>query len=178
MLRKLAAAVVVLGLCLPYACDVRPIVGVWDDVPTAMMLGVPLIAAFVYALQEFLPAVAAAIERRGPATLAVLRVVYLLLAAAYLVSAVQQSASTEDRLSVAAAILVTGVILVWQRGRGTTAQRVPLHLLAILGLAVVDVLVGVQFDVQLGGWLVTGGWALALLLEMRLLAAMPSRPSG
>ena len=176
MLRKLAAALVLAGLCLPYACDVRPLTGVWDSVANAGVLGIPVLAALLYVLQELLPPLAGAVERRGSAVYGTVRALFLLLAVAYLIKAIQQRAGAAERLGIAAALFVTGAVLVWQQGRGTKAQRVPLFLLAILGLPVVNLLVGLALDLQIGGWLVTAGWALAVIEESRLLRATP--PTG
>ena len=173
MLRKLAAALVLAGLCLPYACDVRPLTGVWDSAANAGVLGIPVLAALLYALQELLPPLAGAIARRGSAVHGAVRALFLLLAVAYLIEGIQEEAGAAERLGIAAALFVTGALLVWQQGRGTRAQRVPLLLLAILGLPVVDLLVGLEFDLQIGGWLVTAGWALAAIEESRLLRATP-----
>jgi len=173
MLRKLAAVVVLVGLCLPYACDSRAITSVWGTVPDAVMFGIPVLAAVCYGVLRLVPAVTMGVGRVGPPLFALLRVLYILLAGAYLLSAVRQAASATERVGVALALLVTGVVLVWQGGKGTTAQRVPLLLLAILGLAVVDLLVLTQLELQAGGWLVTAGWILAVLEEGRLLRAMP-----
>jgi hypothetical protein len=178
MLRKLAAALVLAGLCLPYACDVRPLTGVWDSGANAAMLGVPVLAALLYVLQEFLPPLAAVIERRGPAAHGALRAIFLLFAGAHILDAIQEDADTGDRLGVAAALLVTGAVLVWQQGRGTKAQRVPLLLLGILGWPVVRLLVVLELDLQIGGWLITAGWGLAVLEEMRLLRATPPIAHG
>lgn len=173
MLRKLAAAVVLVGLCLPYACDSRAITSVWETVPDVAMFGVPVLAAVFYGALRLLPPVTRGVDRAGPALFMSLRGLYVLLAAAYLVGAIRQTATATERLGVALALLVTGVALVWQRGKGTTAQRVPLVLLAILGLPIVDVLVLTELELQTGGWLVTAGWILAVLEEGRLLHAMP-----
>lgn len=64
-------------------------------------------------------------------------------------------------------------MLVWQQGRGTKAQRVPLLLLGVLGIPVVDMLVRVELDLKVGGWLLTAGWVLAVIEESRLLQATP-----
>lgn len=173
MLRKLAAVLILIGLCLPYGCDVRPIIGVWDSAASGVMLGIPVIAAVLYVLQELLPPVAAAVERGGAALHGVLRAVFLLLAGAYLLSAIQDGGDPRDRLGVAAALVVTGGVLVWQQGRGTKAQRVPLLLLGVLGIPVVDMLVRVELDLKVGGWLLTAGWVLAVIEESRLLRATP-----
>lgn len=173
MLRKLAAALVLVGLCLPYGSDVRPLTGVWDSAAHAGMLGIPVLAALLYVLSELLPPFAGALERHGPAVHGVLRAVFLLLAGAYLVSAIQDGSGARQRLGTAASLLVTGGVLASQQGRGTKAQRVPLLLLAILGLPVVELPVVFDFDLKAGGWLITAGWALAALEEMRLLHATP-----
>jgi hypothetical protein len=162
------------GLCLPYACDVRPVTDVWRGSPASVLpLAVPLVAAVLWGLLELAPPVAAGLERRGAAWHGALRAVYLLLAGAYLVRALGPQASGPERLGVAAALLVTGGLLVWQQGRGTKAQRVPLLLLAIAGIPVVVYPVATEFALQVGGWLVTAGWALGVMEEARLLAATP-----
>jgi hypothetical protein len=173
VLRKLAAALVLVGLCLPYACDVRPITGAWESPADAVTLGIPVLAALLYVLQEFLPPLAAAIDRHGRVVHGALRAVFLLLAGAYLLSAIQEKAGADDRLGVAGALLLTGAVLVWQQGRGTKAQRVPLLLLAVLGMPVAHVLVIVGAELQFGGWMVTAGWVLAVIEEVRLLRATP-----
>lgn len=178
MLRKLAAAVILIGLTQPYACDVRPVTGVWEDVPSALLFGVPLLAAFVYGLLTLVGPVGRALQASGPAWHGVLRAVFFLLAGGYLVHAVRPEASGEDRLGVAAALLVAGVILVWHQGRGTKADRLPLLLLTILGIPIVDLLVWSQLDLQAGGWLVSAGWALAVVEEVRLLRVTPSIVHG
>ena len=178
MLRKLAAALVLVGLCLPYACDVRPVTDVWDSAAHAGMLGVPVLAALLYVLGELVPAATGALERHGPAVHGVLRAVFFLLAGACVVSAIQNGSGAPQRLGTAAAVLVTGGLLVWQQGRGTKAQRVPLLLLAILGIPVVQLPIVLEFELKTGGWLVTAGWALAALEEMRLLRATPPMVHG
>ncbi len=137
------------------------------------MFGIPVLAAVCYGILRLLPAATRGVDGVGPLLFVLLRGLYVLLAGTYLLSAIRQTAPATERLGVALALLVTGVVLVWQRGKGTSAQRVPLLLLAILGLAVVDVLVLTQLELQVGGWLVTAGWMLAVLEEGRLLRVMP-----
>ena len=178
MFRKLAAALVLVGLCLPYACDVRPLTGVWGSAVNAGMLGIPVLAALLYVLSELLPPVAAALDRHGPAVHGVLRAVFLVLAGAFLVSAIQGGSGASQRLGTAAALLGTGGLLAWQQGRGTKAQRVPLLLLAILGIPLIEVPVVLHLNLKTGGWLITAGWGLAVLEEMRLLRAAPPIVQG
>jgi uncharacterized protein (DUF983 family) len=178
MLLKLAAAVVLTGLCLPYAGDVRPVAGIWGSPASAALLGVPMLAAVLYVFRELVPPVARAFDGHGPAAHGVLRVTFIVLAATVLLKAIQADATPSQRLGIAVALLLAGGVLAWQQGRGTTAQRVPLLLLAIVGIPVVGLAVVRQFELQPGGWILTGGWALAVLEEMRLLRATPAIGHG
>ena len=67
MLKKIGAALLAAGLVLPYGCDVRPITGVWSDLPMVLLIGVPLLMAVAYILHTFIPPLARFHERIGPA---------------------------------------------------------------------------------------------------------------
>ncbi len=174
MLRKLAAVLVLVGLGLPYAGDVRPVTDAWQgSAADVLRLAVPLLAATLYGLRELAAPIAAALERGGPTVHGALRATYLVLAGGFLLAVLGQDTPKSERLGVAVALLVTGVLLVWQQGRGTKAQRVPLLLLAIVGLPALVFPVATRFGLQVGGWLVTGGWVLGIIEEVRLLRATP-----
>lgn len=176
MLKKLAAVILAVGLCLPYGCDVRPIAGVWHNVATILFLGLPVLAAVVYVLHTLVPALAAFHERHGLLLHAVLRVLYFLLAGGYLAFAVTKRESWPGLIAAAAALVVTGGAITWQQGRGTKATRVPLLLLLCAGVPEIAFLVEFlrQGELQVGGWVFTGGWLLAVFAETQVLKVQPT----
>jgi hypothetical protein len=180
MLKKLAALTLLAGLCLPYGCDIRPITGVWHDVPTVLLLGLPVLATVIYALHTLVPAIAAFHERHARALHGVFRVVYFGLVGGYLALAVTKRENWPGPIETATALIVTGVIAVWQQRRGTMAARLPLVLLTAIGVPAVAYLVGFLRDgaLQVGGWVFTAGWILAVLAEAQVLAASPQHPHG
>ena len=176
MLRKLAALILAVGLCLPYGCDVRPISGAWHDVPTILFLGLPVLASVIYVLHTLVPALAAFHERHGQLLHAILRVVYFGLAGAYLAFAVTRREGWPGLIAAAAALVITGGAMTWQQGRGTKATRVPLLLLLCAGVPEIAFLV--EFlrhgDLQSGGWVYTAGWLLAMFAETQVLKVQPT----
>jgi hypothetical protein len=175
MLKKLAAVLLGVGLCLPFSCDVRPITGVWENLQGILFLGLPVLAAVAYVLHTLVPPLAAFHERNGRALHAILRVLYFLLAGAYLAYALTKNSDWPGLLSVAAALVVTGVLLIWQQGRGTKATRVPLLLLLCAGVPMMAY--GVELlrtDLKVGAWLVIAGWVLGVLGETQVLKVQPT----
>jgi hypothetical protein len=180
MLKKLAAAILAVGLCLPYGCDVRPISGVWHDVPTILFLGIPVIATVIYVLHTLVQPLAAFHERYGQRLHAVLRIVYFGLAGGYLAFAVTRREGWPGLIAAAAALVVTGGALTWQQGRGTKATRVPLLLLLCAGVPEIAFLVDFlrEGGLQTGGWVYTAGWLLALFGETQVLKVQPTIAHG
>ncbi|HSD30995.1 MAG TPA: hypothetical protein VLB49_03730 [Gemmatimonadales bacterium] len=180
MLKRLGALTLAVGLCLPYGCDVRPITGVWQNVPTIVLLGVPVLATLIYVLHTLVPTLAAFHERHSRTLHAVFRVVYYALLGGFLALAVTKRDGWPGPIEVAAALVVTGVLAVWPQHRGTSAARLPLLLLTVVGVPEVAYLVGFlrEGGVQLGGWVFTAGWVLAVLAEVQVLAASPPNPHG
>ncbi|MGH7538856.1 MAG: hypothetical protein ACREMF_09490 [Gemmatimonadales bacterium] len=180
MLRKLAAVILAVGLCLPYGCDVRPISGVWHDVPTLLFLGIPVLATVAYVLHTLVPPLAAFHERHGQRLHGILRMVYFVLAGGYLAAAVTKREGWPGLIAAAVALLVTGGSLTWQQGRGTKATRVPLLLLLCAGVPEIAYLVVFlkEGELQAGGWVYTAGWLLALLGESQVLKVQPTIPHG
>ncbi len=174
MLKKLAALLLGVGLCLPYSCDVRPISGVWGTLPGILFLGLPVAAAVAYVLHTLIPPLAAFHERNGRALHAILRVVYFGLAGGYLAYALTKNSDWPGLISVAAALVVTGVLLIWQQGRGTKATRVPLLLLLCAGVPMIAYAVELRTDLRVGAWLVIAGWALGVLGETLMLRVQPT----
>jgi hypothetical protein len=175
MLKRLAALLLLVGLCLPYGSDVRPITGVWHDLPSILFLGIPVIATLIYVLHTLVPPLAAFHDRNAAVLHAILRVVYFGLVGGYLAFAVKHRGDTPGLIDTAIALVVTGVLIVWQERRGTKAARLPLLLLTTVGVAEVAYLAALLpgGDLRVGAWIFTAGWVLGVLAEMQTLAAAP-----
>jgi hypothetical protein len=180
MLKKVAALILLVGLCLPYGCDIRPITGVWHDVPTILLLGLPVLATVIYVLHTLLPILAAFHERHARTLHGIFRVVYFVLVGGYLAFAVTKRDGWPGLIETAIALVVTGVLAVWQQHRGTAAARLPLLLLTVAGVPEVAYLVGFLRDgsLQIGGWVFSGGWVVAVIAEAMVLSASPPNPLG
>jgi hypothetical protein len=175
MLKRLAALLLLVGLCLPYGCDVRPITGVWHDLPSILFLGIPVIATVIYGLHSLVPPLAAFHERNGALLHGIFRVVYFGLVGGYLAFAVTNRQDQPGLIETAVALVVTGMLIVWQQRRGTKAARLPLLMLAVVGVPEVAYLAALLHSggVDLGGWVLTAGWLLGVLAEVQTLAASP-----
>jgi hypothetical protein len=178
MLKKLAAVILLVGLCLPYSCDVRPITAVWGNLQSILFLGIPVLCVVAYALHNFVPPLAAFHERHGRSLHAVLRVLYFGLAVAYLAYALTKNADWPGVLPVAAALVVTGGLLIWQQGRGTKATRVPLLLLLCAGVPAIAYTAELRADLKSGAWVFLAGWVLGVLAEMLVLRVQPTIAHG
>lgn len=178
MLKKLAAALLAVGLVLPYGCGVRPLTGAWDGIEPSLLVGIPVLVTIAYVLHTFVPALARFHERNGPFLHGVFRVVYFMLAGMYLHETI--GGGDGPWFLGVAALVVTGAILYWSQGRGTKAGRLPLLLLMVVGLpAVYYGLSGLRTgDLQYGGWLVTAGWLLAVGAEVDGLRGAPQVSHG
>ncbi|MGH7700355.1 MAG: hypothetical protein ACREMJ_07550 [Gemmatimonadales bacterium] len=172
MLRKLAAAVLVVGLALPYGCDVRPVAVLWgggDGPATSLFVAVPVLLVLAYALHAFVPVIARFHERNGPALHGLFRAVYFMLAGGLLFMSLSDE---PDAWPVwGAALVATMALLYWQQQRGTKAARLPLLLLTIVGLATVFYFGSLvdTGDLRVGGWVLTAGWLGAVVEEVRRL---------
>lgn len=171
MLKKLGAAVLLVGLCLPYSCDIIPITGVWDDAASIVGLGLPVVIAVAYVAHTFLPPLARFHERHGALLHGVFRAVYFVLIGFYLGDALQDKSDRSDHWSTLITFAVTGALLYWQQGRGTKAQRLPLLLLIIFGIPAINYFVLTVWDGgQVGMWVLTAGYLLAVAAEVQALA--------
>lgn len=175
MLKRFSALLLAVGLCLPYGCGIRPITGAWQNLPTVVLLGVPVLATLIYVLHTLVPTLAAFHERHARTLHGLFRVVYYALLGVYLAFAVTRRQNWPGRIDVAAALVVTGVLAVWPQHRGTSGARLPLLLLTVVGVPAVACLVGVlrEGGLQVGGWVFTAGWVLAVIAEAQVLAASP-----
>lgn len=185
LLKKLGAVLLLVGLLLPYGWGVRPVTTLWpgvgaDEFRTLVMSGVPVLAALLYVAHALLRPVTLSLERHGPALHGALRAVYFILAGVYVGTALVEGASVDARLAALAAAGFTGLLLYWQQQRGSKAQRLPLLLLTVSGLALVYgwVLAGVRGSFDYGAYVVTAGFVLAAASEVTALRALPKITHG
>lgn len=172
MLKKIGAAVLLVGLCLPYGCDITPITGVWDDAASIVGLGIPVVIAVAYGAHTFLPPLARFHERNGALLHGLFRMVYCVLVGFYLGDALSDKSDRSDRWSTIITFAITGALLFWEQGRGTKAQRLPLLLLIIFGIPAINYFELTVWDgAQVGMWVLTAGYLLAVGAEVRALAS-------
>jgi len=79
---------------------------------------------------------------------------------------------------VSITLLVAAALLIWQQGRGTKAQRLPLLLLTIAGLGAVYAFAIFVGELAYGGWIVTAAWVLAVGTEVSGLQGAPRVEHG
>src|SRR6266581_2346520 len=134
MLKKIGAVLLAVGLFLPYG-PARIIAIVWQGVPTILFSGVPVLITIAYVLHSFVPPLAQFHQRYGQGLHGLFRVVFFVLAGAYLaMSLAKEHAGWPAHLHVIVALVVTGGLLYWGQGRGTKAERLPLLLLICAGI--------------------------------------------
>src|SRR2546421_12957097 len=154
MLRKIGAALVAVGLFLPYSPDVRVIASVWHNAAEVLFQGFPVLLAFVYVLHTLVPAFARFDQRHGQRLHGSLRMVYFVLVGAYLATATAGRADWPALGPVLAALVVTGGLLYWGQGRGSKAERFPLLLLIAGGVPTIAYFI----ETLRAGALAYGGW--------------------
>jgi hypothetical protein len=173
MLKKVAAALLLVGLALPYSCGTRPILGAWDDLPTIMMLGIPVLLAVAYALVALVPGFMRFQERYGREFHGVGRAVFLALWGAYLYAGLK--GESDSPLVWLTPLVLTAALLLWQQQRGTKAERLQLLRLTIVGLPAVTYLASglSSGGLQIGAWVATAGWVLGVVAEVETLQRAP-----
>src|SRR2546430_17526527 len=120
MLKKIGAALVAVGLFLPYSPDVRVIASVWHNAAEVLFQGFPVLLAFVYVLHTFVPPLARFDQRYGQGLHGSLRMVYFVLVGAYLATAAAGGAGWPAPAPGLAALLITRGLLSSGTGRGAT----------------------------------------------------------
>lgn len=180
MLKRIGAGVLAVGLFLPYSPDVRVITSVWNDPAEVLFQGVPVLMIVLYVLHTFVPPVARFHARHGPGLHGFLRMVFFVLAGAYIATAAATRAEWPARGPVLAALAITGGLLYWGQGRGTKAERLPLLLLIGAGVPTIAYFVETLRAGLLayGGWVFTAGYLLALAVEVQALRATPRIAHG
>src|SRR5207302_10606309 len=118
MLKKIGAALVAVGLFLPYSPDVRVIASVWHNAAEVLFQGFPVLLAFVYALHTFVPPLARFHQRLGQALHGSLRMVYFVLVGAYIATAAAGLVDLTVYGTVLADLVITGGCLYLGFGRG------------------------------------------------------------
>ncbi len=167
MLKKLAAVVLLVGLVLPHSCGVSPLLGAWQGVATAIMFGIPVLVTIAYALHQLVPALARFHERHGAALHGFFRAVCFILLGVYLGAALDEDSELRARIATGVSLVLTLALLLWQQGRATKAQRLPLLLLTVVGVGAIWAFVAYVGDgMQAGGWVFTVGWLLAVGAEV------------
>ncbi len=162
MLKKIGAVLLVVGLCLPYSCNTRPITSAWNELDTALMIGIPILVTIAYALHNLVPVVARFHERHGAALHGAFRGVYFVLAGMYLYGNLESD--SDKWYQVVGALGATGAVLYWSQRRGTKAQRLPLLLLMVVGLPAVYMGLGLGW--QIGAWVFSAGFLVATGAEI------------
>ena len=180
MLRKTAAVLLFIGLCTPHSCDVRPIgflVPTGDNLPWGFFLaGIPVLAALVYVAFALLPPATRWIRAHGAAVRGVASGIFHLVALGYLV---MEYLDSRDKVDVRAwtflvlALVWSSGLIFWSRRRGEKADQAPLVLLAMVGLPVLFFFS--PSGLEPGGWILTTGYLLAVLAEIRELLLLPLR---
>ena len=179
MLKKLAALVLVAGLVLPHSCGVQPVLGAWDGILTTIMFGIPVLVTIAYALHQLLPGIARFHETNGAVLHGLFRAVCFILLGVYIGVSLGDDAEQRDRIATGAAFVIAAGLLVWQQGRGTKAQRLPLLLLTTVGVAAVFAFARYVGDgLQYGGWVFTAEWLLAVAAEVDGLRGAPAVSHG
>src|SRR5207247_10296116 len=84
MLKKIGAVLLAVGLFLPYTPGNRIVSGRLQDAPTILFQGVPVLITIAYVLHSFVPPLAQFHQRYGQGLHGLFRVVFFVLAGAYL----------------------------------------------------------------------------------------------
>ena|SRR5947199_2289867 len=75
MLKKIGAVLLAVGLFLPYTPGNRIVTGLFQDIPTILFQGVPVLITIAYVLHNFVPPLAQFHQRQGQGLHGLFRVV-------------------------------------------------------------------------------------------------------
>ncbi|MFQ5458688.1 MAG: hypothetical protein ACE5FC_09620, partial [Myxococcota bacterium] len=91
-MKKLAAALLLIGICTPYSCDVRPVEFLWTvEWSELFFVGLPVLLTIAYALHSLVPAFARTVARRTEGLHRWLRLLYFGSLAGWLVMCVSDA---------------------------------------------------------------------------------------
>ncbi len=144
-------------------------------------VGIPILLAFAYAVTTLVLPLARWVARDGRALHGILRATFFIFVGLSLGTALADPGHTSApgwAARVLALALGAGLVY-WAQGRATKAQRVPLLLLAIFGLAAVAVLWNFPLrEWQSGAWTMLVGYVAALGSEVAVLRPAPTIAHG
>lgn len=177
MLQRLGAALLLIGLVLPFAFGARPVVAGWVDWESAVGIGLPVVLAVVYAAVRLVPPLLGALEARGAAVHGAMRFILFMLMG-FWVNELIEDDETRGRLGTAFSLVVVASVVWWQQRRGTKAQRVPLLVLCCVAIPAVAYYTALFPNVHIGASVVVGGLALAAAGEAAMLRGAPRVPAA
>jgi hypothetical protein len=181
MLKKIGAVVLVVGLFLPYSPGIRIIATVWQDASLILFKAVPALITIAYVLHTFVPPLAQFHQKRGQGLHGLFRVVFFVLAGAYLAIALSKArGGWPGPGPTVIALAITGGLLYWGLGRGTKAERLPLLLLTCAGVPTIAYFIDTLRlgGLAYGGWVFTVGYVVAAAAEVQGLRAAPKISHG
>jgi hypothetical protein len=181
VLKKVAAVLIAAGLVLPYGCEIRPITQLWSaEAASVFLFGLPVLGAAAYVLHVLLPPIARFHERYGASIHGILRAVIFILFGGYIHKLlVDPPDGPRGWIAVVATAVVCAGLLLFNQGRGTKAQRLPLLLMVMTSFfQVIWFVTFVGDGLQYGGWIFSAGYAVAVWLEVKSLAALPKVTHG
>src|SRR2546428_10999055 len=176
MLKKIGAVLIAARLFNPYRPSNRIVTGLLQEVPTILFQCVPVLITIAYVLHSFAPPLAQLPQRCGQGLHGLFRVVFFVLAGAYLaMSLAKEHTGWPTHLHVIVALVVTGGLLYWGQGRGTKAERLPLLLLICAGVPTIAYFLDALHagELMYGGWVFTVGYVVAAAGEGPGLRAAP-----
>lgn len=178
MLKKLGAALMLAGLLLPYSCEVRPVTALWNagSIDDILTISIPVFAAVVYILHALAPPLARFHERHAVALSGLFAVLTVAVTGAFVYDAI--TGDSDEWMFAIAGVVVVVPLLYWARRRGTIVDRLPLLMLAPVGIAALSFFTSLldTGDVKVGGWLATAGYVLATVGEVTSAAPHSDMP--
>jgi LPXTG-motif cell wall-anchored protein len=175
MLKKLGAALLLVGLLLPYSCDARPITALWNagSLNDVLTISIPVLAAVIYILHTLAPPLARFHERHAMSLSGLLFVLTMTVAVAFVYGAI--TGDSDEWMFMIVGVVVVASLLYWARRRGSIVDRLPLLMLAPVGIAALSFFTSLldTGDLKVGGWLATAGYVVATIGEVMALRSQP-----
>ncbi len=174
MLRRIAAVLLLVGLCLPYSCNVRPITGVWGNPGSIVAAGIPLLALLLWCLDALIGFTRRMGAARVRAARRALGLVFIAVTGALLYM-IFDSKPMRAAIGLGSVAIAAAFLNVLAR-RGDRTGRIAPWLLAIAGVSEAAFLSS-EFpkNLESGGWILVVGFALAIAAEWRETPGLPTR---